>query len=327
MILLLGLAACQSDRPAEPPAPATSSPIPTATPWDTCPQFLGGHLADLYQAEIDQVSRLDDQGMAAPSYGEIEQWRKIIRPLAAADLDGACKSLKQSGFPYQILDYTDISSGKRIIVLREVSPHFLGWGTVLFNPKPLRDLVVEAPHPDYDKLTADEALLFFQQTGAAALLVAGTNRCASGLSTPDESPPCSPSHAMGPSDVAHLDLSAFQATHQVLLACSSNLSAIQLHGHDRTSCPDIFISNTLDEPGNLSNTFEESVKLACPNYTVSQPEEYPSCPLIGTKNVQGASLHACSAMDERFFQIEQSQSFRQNPACLAGALSTVFPKK
>ena len=342
MVLLLGMAACQGVPPGEPPPAtpspiptatpvpvptATPSPVPTATPWNTCPQYLHGDLTALYQAEMDQISRLDDLGMAAPDHAELEQWREIIRPLAAANLDGACASLKQSGFPYQILDYTDISSGERTIVLREASPHSLGWGAYLFNPNPRRDLVLEAPHPDFDKGTENEALRFFQQTGAAALLVAGTNRCASGPSTPKESPPCSPSHSIGPSDVAHLDLSAFQAAHEVLLSCSSSLIAVQLHGHDRANCPDVFISNTLDNPGKLSNALEESVQLACPGYTVGQPEEYASCTLIGAKNVQGASVRACSATGERFFQIEQSQAFRQNPACLTGALATVFPEK
>ena len=326
VMLLLGLTACQPLQPGSAQtATVMPSPVRTSTPREACPLRINGDLPALYQAEMDQVLLLNDQGMVVPDETELVQWRAIIVPLTAADMDAACAVLKQSGFPYQVLDYTDTSTSEHFLILREMYPHRLGWGTYLFNPRPRRRLVIEAPHPGFDQGTENEALLVFRQTGAAALLVAGTDRCAAGPSTPGGSPPCDPSHSMGPSDVAHLERSAFQAAHEALLPCDGDLVAIQLHGNSRNTCPDVFISNATDAQGKLSDTLEESVKLACADFTSGQPEDQQTCPLVGSKNVQGAALRACPAAGERFLQIEQSALFRQKPDCLIKALLAVFP--
>lgn len=337
---VLTLAGCRAEPPPTPPmtsampatgiATTTIPPTATLAPTPTepaCPLQTNEALEAAFQNEIERISQLDATGMDVPDEAALARWQSIILGLAAGDLPSACEALKQAGFPYQIVDFKP-GSGGRILMLRENSPHTLGWGFYLFNPSPLRELVIEAPHPATDQLTGIEALGVFRQTGAAALLVAGTSRCAGPQATsiPGQVLRCDPDESRGDSDVAHLERSAFQAAHQALLPCDGKRVALQLHGHARNRCPDVFVSNTLGAPGELSTALVKNIRLACSHTSASQPGPKQSCPLAGIENVQGAYLRACPAGEgERFIQIEQSFEFRQKPECLSTAINAVFP--
>jgi hypothetical protein len=136
----------------------------------------------------------------------------------------------------------------------------------------------------------------------------------------------------------------FQVSHQVLVPCGGKTVAVQLHGHGRSTCPDLFIGNTTCTPGELTNQVYANAVTECKgtgfSIDVADCVE-PECPLIGSTNVQGRFSNGCStsgydacnmpvsspSSPEQFIFIEQSFAFRQDYDCLIAAIKATFPDR
>src|SRR5436190_17546117 len=79
------------------------------------------------------------------------------------------------------------NSGKSYLVAQERSTGFRGLGTYVVALNYARNVIVEVPHPIFDKNTEEEGSYIFQGLAARALFIAGTHRCAS----PDTKSGCS----------------------------------------------------------------------------------------------------------------------------------------
>ncbi len=308
---------------------ATTFPITaTAQLSTTCPIQASGDFIEDFRISKDELAKFDDRGMVIPDEEEFNTWKKLVQQVTAGKLSLACDTLRTARFPYQLYQFYDEASKKIYFILRETLPPQTGWGVFIFNPSTKLDLVVEIPHPSTDMYTEEQGLDMFEKTGAQALLIAGTRRCASGANVPGVTPKCKDATGYGDSDVAHLQRSAFLAAHEALLPCNGSNVAIQLHGNENDACPDVFISNTLSIPGPLTKLFAEEIKKSCSQTTLDMASSTSSCPLVANDNVEGKYLRACptaeGAPPERFLHIEQSLKFRKNSGCLEDAVIATF---
>lgn len=277
----------------------------------------------------NQMPGRDSNGMVVPTMEQMSTWETIVQALLEDDLAGVCQLIQLNRLPYQLIDYRDEGNdGQRYLMLKERTPISLGWGTYLMRAEqPVRELVIEVPHPRYDLGTKEEGVDMFRELNARALLIAGTHRCANTTYSPDEGTTKACNGSREPyrtSDVAHATQSIFHRTHQLLVPPQGNSRALQLHAHGRTACPDLFISNTTNTPSTFTIQLYTTMRTHCPHLSVGYPNDgHSTCPLVGSTNVQGQYSNTPFA-PERFIHLEQSRHLRDNPACLIEALKLVI---
>jgi hypothetical protein len=296
-----------------------------------CLVRASGDLKEEIKAITSQMPRADSNGMVLPTMEQMSAWQTLLQALLEDDLAGACNLIEANDFPYQLIDYTDEGNGgQRYLMLKEHSPISLGWGSYLMRAaQPVRELVIEVPHPRYDLGTNEEGVDMFRQLNARALLMAGTHRCANSAYSLAEAQQtsegttkaCSDSREpYRDSDVAHAPQTIFHSTHQLLVPPKGNTLALQLHAHGRTTCPDLFISNTTTIPGNFTIQLTQNARTHCADFSVGYPNDGLSeCSLVGSSNIQGQYSNSAFG-PEHFIHLEQSRRLREQPACLIEAL-------
>ena len=367
--LAISLAACACASPAGEPAPPmpaspvasdpmptsvvatpTAQPSPTATalppspPATTSPcpvQETGGLISEL-QRIAAQMPGPDSEGMRVPDVEQMLAWGAVVEAASRNDLDTACRLIAREGFPYQVVEFTDLpNQSQRVLLLRESPPVTTGWGTYVLRPDAARDLLIEVPHPLADSRTRTEGVVLFRSLSARALLVAGAHRCANAdpANCGGTTIACGEVGPYRESDVAHATRTMFQAGHQALAPCDGESLTIQLHGNSLATCPDLFISNGSTRPGEVSRALYREARRACPDRTVDLADgEQGECGFYG--NGAQASYHALCAEGwdmtvcpdtlrrpagpERYLSLEQSWGLRQDYACLVDALETAL---
>jgi hypothetical protein len=306
-----------------------------------------GDLAKEIRTISDQMPSAGSNGMVVPTPTQMAAWETVIEASVSGDLVTACNAIETNGFPYQIVRYTDTGdSDKRYLMLKENVPVSVGWGTYVFKTDSLfRDLIIEVPHPRYDLNTDDQGIDIFRQINARAFLMAGTHRCANSASSPCDGTTtvCSggTSEPYRESDVSHATQTMFQVSHRKLVECGSSTVAVQLHGNGRSSCPDLFVSNTTCTPGQRASRLYANATTECGGggFSIDFADCIePECSLKGSTNVQGRYSNGCSipghdpcstpvsspTEPERFIHLEQSSALRQDYDCLIAALKVTF---
>ena len=325
------------------PIAVLTEPAVQADP--ACVVTDSGDLADEINAISDQMPGSGSNGMVKPTGAQMIAWEAMLKDIVSGDLVAACNVIQNNDFPYDIVRYTDTgNSHESYLMLKENAPISLGWGTYVIKSDGLfRDVVIEIPHPRYELQTDEEGLEIFRQINARALLMAGTHRCANSTYSPcnGTTTVCGTWESYRESDVAHVTQAIFQVSHRVLVGCGSNTVAVQIHGHGRSNCPDLFISNTTCAPGELTNQLYLNAVIECNGtFSVDIADCTESeCPLTGSTNVQGRYSNGCSTPDydpcqtgpsgpsspEQFIHLEQSRGLRQDCDCLIAALKATFP--
>ena len=132
--------------------------------------------------------------------------------------------------------------------------------TIVIDHKPIRDLIVEAPHPMKDRATGEQAALLFKALGARALILAGANRCASRTETncSGQTRVCDRDfrEPYRNSDVAHAIENSFYLAHSVLSSIWSRSVIIQPHGF---SNPDSDVWFVLSDGSTRINEDDNSI--------------------------------------------------------------------
>lgn len=279
------------------------------------------------------------EGFVRPSAADVSSFRQLVGKAASGDAAGAAALAEAAGLPYRVVRYTDTGAGSReVLLLEERTPLAKGWGTLVFDPAPLRDLVVEAPHARYDLDTENQAFALFRRLRARAYVLAGTHRCANAERTPCDGATdvCGTSYYRV-SDPAHFTDGPFQAAHEALAALWPASLSFSVHGHSDSSCEDVFLSSGVGaDLGPLVPALRERL-LAEGGITVGAAGiGGSSCTLTGGTNVQGRFSNgsaapctkAATAASGRFLHAEQSRAVRTEAALtekLARALETVLP--
>lgn len=199
--------------------------------------------------------------------------------------------------------------------------------TVAIAVSPVRDAVIEAPHPVIDRATDSQAVALFFQLGARALIIAGANRCAARAFSP-----CSGRTAVcgdgreryRTSDPAHNTALLFDHAHRALMRRWPNAVAVQPHGFNNAGSPAWFvISDGSSEKragddglaGRVRDRIRRSLGRRDRAVSCQDPadRDIQTRWLCATTNVQGRALNgsadacrsAASRSSGRFLHIEQ----------------------
>jgi hypothetical protein len=192
---------------------------------------------------------------------------------------------------------------------------------------PLRDAVIEAPHPVIDRATDNQAIALFFHLGARALVIAGANRCAARKASPCSGRTRVCGDGREPyrgSDAAHNTDTLFHRAHRVLTRRWPNAVAVQPHGFNNAGSPVWFVISDGSAgkrtggdglAGRVRDRIRASLGRRDRAVNCQDPADRTirSRWLCATTNVQGRALNgsadACRAATERstgrFLHIEQ----------------------
>lgn len=246
-----------------------------------------GSLAEKVKKASENQLQKDSNLFRVPSSEQMKAWQFITESILKNRLDDAQQMIGKFSFPYQLMLFTDQAAKREYVVLEENYPLATGWGFYVFDLNTANSLVLEIPHPVFDRNTEFQGIDAFLQTGAKAYLLAGAHRRTNTLDTPCTQPKSSKEDVNYPvSDVAHAVATPFQAVHETLVKVIPTTVAVQLHGMgEREICPNAFISN-----GTATVTTNSKTLLSCLKKNGVEAEIYDgtaSCPLSALSNVQG----------------------------------------
>lgn len=234
------------------------------------------------------------------------------------------------------------------------------WPTVLVHEAPVADIVLQAPHPDFEPGTAEEAALLLVRLRARAAIIGGAHRCASRHLTAcdGKTDVCGKGGRYRDSDAGHSTGTLYHAAHVAFAEAWRGSLAMSLHGmkEDRGGVRTaLIISNGARAADPAEATAATRLRLRLEG-VLGPPGSVVSCnwpadtgfayrKLCGTTNVQGRHINggadACRGGVEagtgRFIHLEQDPSvlgrFRsgsaveQDPfaAALVEALAAIIP--
>jgi len=229
-------------------------------------------------------------------------------------------------------------SGAEFVVLSDTQNR--GAGTYVLALNPSRNLVLEAPHADYDKGTLRQTAEQLVLLNARALLITGTHRCANAAATPcltGTTRACN--GALRVSDAAHYSQSYFMAAHQAARSMFPDSLALSVHGMEGGDGEVAMISDGTNELRSgpsvqlkelLIRAFGQGGIFSC-----NAASDSGHAALCGTTNVQGRfdnlSAEACTqkapSSTGRFLHLEQAPSLRDpaNTRKVAQALAELVP--
>jgi hypothetical protein len=124
---------------------------------------------------FDAPHKAADSLAAMPATGPVEApFKAALDAAADGDLAKARQAAAAAG--YEIVE--KIEDGRGYLILLERDRAGIG-PTVAIARNPVRNVVIEAPHPIIDRYSDREAAVLFLALGARALVLSGANRCAS----------------------------------------------------------------------------------------------------------------------------------------------------
>lgn len=142
-----------------------------------------------YDYVPDRYSKDGRDGFDVPTPEELMQWREVVERM----MDGECETIDLSAYDwggdFTVTTFADVEVGSSYCILMETryetypdpaGPRLAhGWGTFIYNPVPLRELSIGAPHVKYEAWTDREAAGIFKRTQSRTLLMNGAHRYAS----------------------------------------------------------------------------------------------------------------------------------------------------
>ena len=312
VIMMLTLFGC-APHPAGPPPPVpTHLPEPTATPSPVLDTIKGSFRNQISILE-NSMPRSKSEGYIRPTYAEQTDFADLVSGIFTKDLGRAVDLAAKDH--YTLSYYVDRGDDYAVsYLLREQRPIQKGWGLYAFRLDSPSNIIIEAPHPLYDKRSPSVALDLYRALDARALLVAGAHRNADR----DQS-----------SDAAHARESIFQSVHIALSQEIQNLSGdvivLQIHGFHSSKhegYPQV-VFGLGEKPLPKEIAIAQKIKAVLSHKGItagicagdgSELED-----LCAKKNVQGAVMEQGA-----FIHIELDEKIRQNDGAFIAALVEVF---
>ncbi|GAB5408217.1 MAG: hypothetical protein BalsKO_05820 [Balneolaceae bacterium] len=285
----------------------------------------GNLMGEFVNYEQNLIPNEDSEAFILPDPLQLKQWKRMMDLFVAESYAQAEDSLSTNFSNYEMVLLTDTSFiNREYYLIREKNPPTLGWGLFASDPDYQRDAIIAVPHPLYDSFTPQQGVNMFQYLGSRLLAMAGTHRCSNDEASFSDGTTkvCSDtdtSEKYKVSDMAHYDSTAFQIAHESIKELSTNVYAINLHGHANSSCEDVFLSNGRDDDAQTSlQTVRDS--LIAFGVNAAMTGDGSSCTLAGTTNVQGRFINgSTNPADDQpanntgfFFHVEQSQIIRRS---------------
>ena len=146
------------------------------------------------------MPRAESEAYIPPSKEEQADFAKLVSMINNDKLANTGDLLTQSN--YRLNYYVDRGDDYAVsYLLREQQPIEKGWGLYAFRVDSTSNIIIEAPHPLYDRRTPSVALDLYRALNARALLIAGAHRNA---------------NEDGSADAAHAPDSIFQSVHETI---------------------------------------------------------------------------------------------------------------
>jgi hypothetical protein len=299
---------------------------------------LKAYIVDL-KASIQQHAGLQSNAFIAPPADQLDGFRLTMQQLLLGDVASAINGL--DALNYDLKSLND-DSGKSYLVAQERSTGFRGLGTYVVDLNHARNVIVEVPHPIFDKNTPEEGSDIFQGLAARALFIAGTHRCAN----PDTESGCSgTTKACGGdsipvriSDAPHFTGNFMYAGHSAALQLDPKPISLNLHGNSSEPV-DVTLSDGTLFAGDRTDLVQQ-LRRALKARSVKKVkscnwprDRLTAKNLCGTTNAQGrlsnGSPEPCrmdaTSASGLFLHIEQHQNIRDDPSLLIQALQDVLP--
>lgn len=319
-----------TSTPAPMPSPTPSlSPGPTLTPTPT-PTVIADPMACPTSKTLESfvacvVSHFDS--FVPPSTTEQSAFRQVVKAM----FDGTCDTIllpsSLSGI-YITRSFKDSDTAKTYCALVEVKDADgngkvdRGWGTVIVDNAPKRELNIAITHPIDDWKTEEQGIGVFKGTESRTFFLAGARRAVGATSM------CQPDSAHSSSDAAHnTDTMVFAATQELDAWYGSKpWHQLQFHGMAATTCPGVGVyitngKNMTPASGDTLLVLKANVLKFQPTWILNVPGDAPGCSLNATTNVHGRLLngvtaeHVCGVSaktySQKFFHLEQAPNFRK----------------
>jgi hypothetical protein len=300
----------------------TSLPIQTLTPSLTpspsltpTPEALLDTIQGSFRNQISilekNMPRAGSENYVVPTSGEQADFSKLVSLIYVDELTQTV--LLAGHHNYTLSYYVDRGDDYAMsYLLRETRPIEKGWGLYALRMESTSNIIVEAPHPLFDRRTPSVALDIYRALDARAFLIAGAHRNA---------------NQDGSADVAHQPDSIFHAVHEALSqeikTTSGDVIILQIHGfhsskHDGYPTVVIGFGNEI-QPVELGLAQKLETAFSEQGVSVGLCDGETWNELCGRKNSQGSSPDGAT-----FLHMELDESIRKNDDVLIAALLQVF---
>ncbi|MDP8220214.1 MAG: hypothetical protein P9X26_02640, partial [Candidatus Stygibacter frigidus] len=130
-----------------------------------------------------------------PEEEELLQWGEVYAAFINNELVEAEALIDSFGFPYEVVDFTDLESGRNFKILREnvddqyyddngteeeyddeIGAFDYGWGLFIFSPEASNPIILSDPHPNDDFITATITLDCLLEWDAMFVFISGAGR-------------------------------------------------------------------------------------------------------------------------------------------------------
>ena len=291
-----------------------SPPIASATPAQTLTiDTIKGSFRNQISNLEDKMPRADSERYLVPTEQEQTAFADLVSSLEAEDLIRAAHLAAEN---YYTLNYYIDRGDENAMsyLLREMRPIQKGWGLYAFRADSTSNIIIEAPHPRYDRRTPSVALDIYRALDARALLIAGAHRNA---------------NADGSADMSHVTDSIFQSVHvalsQEVQAVSEEVIILQIHGFHTSKHAGypqaVFGFGAKIQPAELALAEKLEAALAEQGINVGLCTGDVWQDLCGTRNAQASATSGVV-----FIHIELDEKMRRKDDALIKALVQVFGK-
>jgi hypothetical protein len=306
------LAGCESDRNPNPALPPISYPNVTPAASSVLDTIKGSFPNQISILEKNMPGA-QSEGYLLPTGEEQADFTELVSALNKGDLTRAVHLA--TGNAYIVNYYVDRGDNYAMsYLLREQKPIQKGWGLYAFRVDSTSNIIIEAPHPLYDKRTPAVALDIYRALDARALLIAGAQRNANR----DKS-----------ADVAHAPQSIFQSIHLALSdeiqTSEEDVIILQIHGFHSSKhegYPEV-VFGLGENPLPKEAAIAQKIKDALSEQGISAG----LCVGIGSilENLCAkTNVQSAVTKEGAFIHIELDEKIRKNDEAFVNALVQVF---
>ncbi len=312
VIMTLSFVGCTPRSSPVHPIPLPSQP-PLTPVVATVADTVEGSFRNQISLLETNMPRAESESYVPPTYEEQADFGELTSVIIENDLARAVELATKN--TYQLNYYVDRGDNYAVsYLLREQRPIQKGWGLYAFRLDSKSNVIVEAPHPLYDKKTPNIALDIYRALDARALLIAGAQRNA---------------NSDGSADVAHASESIFQSVHlaasQTIQTAAGDVIILQIHGFHASKhegYPQVVFGlgeKPLPEEVALAQKITSALSERGISSGVCTGVESNLMDLCAKTNIQGLTTKAGT-----FIHIELDEKIRQNDEAFIAALVDVF---
>ena len=318
--LTLTLFSCTSSPQATPSTTflptqsLTPDPSPTMTPTASLVlETINGTFRNQISILERNMPHAGSEKYVIPDQKEQGDFAKVVSLIYSEELEQS--AALASEHHYTLSYYVDRGEDYATsYLLRETRPIEKGWGLFALRLESRSNIIVEAPHPLFDKRTPSVALDIYRALDARALLIAGAHRNA---------------NRDGSADVAHAPESIFQSVHQALSqeiqAESGEVIILQIHGFHTSKhegYPQVVFGlgeNAQTDEVALAQRIKDALSGRGISAGICAGTESELQDLCARTNIQGST-----SIGAAFLHIELDETVRNHDDALVAALVQVL---